>query len=167
MLDKEFETAEAIHFENTHLRSRGISVQAARNQPRKDGGKALNFCADLRRNGRKRITFTRMTKNVFQEIVQNPMTTTHALMTSSQVQHIGFHEVIDATCYSSWKKLLHVTTYVVQFFRRTGFERSLNLDTEELRHTEEFWIKSKEYQSFQDEMCHMMSTAKTPVPLLI
>ena len=95
------------------------------------------------------------------------MTTTHALMTSSQVQHIGVHEVIDATCYSSWNKLLHVTTYVVQLFRRTGFERSLNLDTEELRHTDEFWIKSKEYQSFQDEMCHMMSTAKTPVPLLI
>ena len=72
-----------------------------------------------------------------------------------------------ATCYSSWNKLLHVTTYVVQFFRRTGFERSLNVDNEELRHTEEFWIKSKEYQSFQDEMCHMMWTEKTPVPLLI
>ena len=43
MLDKEFETSEAIHFENTHLRSRGISVQAARNQPRRDGGKEFEF----------------------------------------------------------------------------------------------------------------------------
>ena len=116
----------------------------------------LNFCAETEKEWPKENHVHSNDENAFQEIVQNPMTTTHALMTSSQVQHIGVHEVIDVTCYSSWNKLLHVTTYVVQFFRRTGFERSLNLDTEELRHTEEFWIKSKEYQSFQDEMCHMM-----------
>lgn len=84
-----------------------------------------------------------------------------------RLRKCSVHEVVDTTRCSSWKKLLRVTAHVVRFFRRTGFARSLNLDTEELRHTEELWIKSIQYQSFPDKMCHMMSTAKTPVPPLV
>ena len=106
-------------------------------------------------------------ENALKEIVQNPATTTHVLITSSQVQHIGVHQVIDANRYSSWKKLLRITAYVLRFVRRTKVERSLELDSEEVRYAEELWIKSIQYQSFPEEVCHMVTTGKTPVPLLV
>lgn len=58
-------------------------------------------------------------KNALKEIVQNPATTTHALITSTQVQQIGVHQTMDANRYSSWKKLLQITAYILRFTRRS------------------------------------------------
>ena len=88
--------------------------------------------------------------NALEEIVRNPAITTHALITTSQVQLIGVHQTVDATHYSSWKKLLRVTAYVLRFVNRTNVKRSLELEAEEIRSAEELWIKSIQFQSFPE-----------------
>ena len=54
-------------------------------------------------------------ENSWKEIIQNPATTTHALISSTQVAQIGVHQIIDVNRYSSWKKLLRVTANVLRF----------------------------------------------------
>lgn len=105
--------------------------------------------------------------NALEETVRNPAITTHALITTSQVQLIGVHQIIDATRYSSWKKLLRVTAYVLRFVKKANVKRSLELEAEEIRSAEGLWIKSIQCQSFAEEVCHMITSGKTPAPLLV
>ena len=104
---------------------------------------------------------------VLKEIVKNPATSTHALITTSQLQQLGVHQVLDVARYSSWKKLLQVTAYVLRFLGKADAKRSCELETEEIRSAEELWIKSIQCQSFPEEVCHLMTTKGTPVPLLV
>ena len=113
------------------------------------------------------MTRAQITETPQEEIVRNPAITTHALITTSQVQLIGAHQIIDATHYSSWKKLLRVTAYVLRLVKRTNVKRSLELKAEEIRSAEELWIKSIQFQSFPEEVCHMITSGKTPAPLLV
>ena len=66
----------------------------------------------------------------------------HVLTTSAQVSQPNVHQVIDANRYSSWKRLLRVTAYVLWFVRRSPTKRGLELDAEEMQSAEELWIKS-------------------------
>ena len=84
-------------------------------------------------------------ENAWKEIIQNPATTTHALISSAQVTKIGVHQVIAVSRYSSWKKLLRVTAYVPRFIRRSRKDNGLELCAEEVRSAEELWIKSIQY----------------------
>ena len=106
-------------------------------------------------------------ENAWKEIIQNPATTTHALISSTQVTKIGVHQIIDVNRYSSWKKLLRVTAYVLRFIRRSRKDKSLELCAEEVRSAEELWIKSIQYQSFPDEICHLVTARKLPEPPLM
>ena len=105
--------------------------------------------------------------NALEEIARNPAITTHALITTSQVQLIGVHQIIDATRYGSWKKLLRVTAYTLRFVKRANVNRSMELKAKEIRSAEELWIKSIQCQSFPEEVRHMITSGKTPAPLLV
>ena len=72
-------------------------------------------------------------ENDRKEIIQNPATTTHALSSSTQVTQIGVHQIVDVNRYSSWKKLLRVTAYVLRFTRRSRKDKSLELRAEEVQ----------------------------------
>ena len=89
------------------------------------------------------------------------------MITTSQLQLIGVHQIIDATRYGSWKKLLRVTAYTLRFIQRANVNRSMELKAEEIRSTEELWIKSIQCQSFPEEVRHMIMSGKTPAPLLV
>ena len=106
-------------------------------------------------------------ENAWNEIIQNPATTTHALISSTQMTKIGVHQIIDVNRYSSWKKLLRVTAYVLRFIRRSRKDNGLALCAEEVRSAEELWIKSIQYQSFPDEICHLVTARKLPEPPLV
>ena len=106
-------------------------------------------------------------ENAWNEIIQNPATTTHALISSTQMTKIGVHQIIDVNRYSSWKKLLRVTAYVLRFIRRSRKDNGLELCAEEVRSAEELWIKSIQYQSFPDEICHLVTARKLPEPPLV
>ena len=69
--------------------------------------------------------------------------------------------------YSSWKKLLRVTAYVLQFLGKADAKRNCELEAEQIQSAEELWIKSIQCQSFLEEVCHLMTTKGTPVPLLL
>ena len=86
--------------------------------------------------------------NALEEIARNPAITTHALITISQVQLIGVHQIIDADRYSSWKKLLRVTAYILRFVKRANVNRRMELEAEEIRSAEELWIKSIQCQKY-------------------
>ena len=99
-------------------------------------------------------------ENAWKEIIQNPATTTHALISSTQMTKIGVHQIIDVNRYSSWKKLLRVTAYVLRFIRRSRKDNGLELCAEEVRSAEKLWIKSIQYQSFPDEICHLVKITR-------
>ena len=80
---------------------------------------------------------------------------------------IGVHQIIDVNRYSSWKKLLRVTSYVLRFTRRSRKDKSLELYAEEFRSVEEVWIKSIQYQSCLDEICHLVTARKLSEPPLL
>lgn len=105
-------------------------------------------------------------ENAMNELLKNPPTTTHVLAASAQVQQASAHQIVDANRYSSYKKLLRITAYVLRFVRRST-ERSLELNAEEIRSAEELWIKSIQNQSFSEKVCHLMSTRKSPVPVFV
>ena len=84
------------------------------------------------------------------------------------MHHISVHQVTDANRYSSWKKLLRITAYVLRFVRRMKVEGSLELDSEEVQHAEQLWIKSIQYQSFPEvwntfQMTHPLRTLAGPL----
>ena len=106
-------------------------------------------------------------EHAMKEIVKNPATITHVLVSGEQVRQIGLHQIIDANRYSSLTKLLHVTAYVLRFTRTSKEKRGPELNAEEIRAAEELWIKSIQNQSFPEEVCHLMSKRKTPVPILV
>ena len=58
-------------------------------------------------------------EHAMKEIVKNPASVTHVLVSGEQVQETGLHQIIDANNYSSLTKLLRVTSYVLQFTRRS------------------------------------------------
>ena len=105
-------------------------------------------------------------ENAWKEIVQNPATTTRALINSTQVTKIGIHQITAVSRYSSWKKL-RVTPYVVRFTGTSRKDKGLELCAEEVRSAEELWIKSIQYQSFPDEICHLVEARKLPESLLV
>ena len=63
--------------------------------------------------------------------------------------------------------MLRVTAYVLRFTRRSKEKRGPELNAEEIRAAEELWIKSIQNQSFQEEVCQLMSKGKTLVPILV
>lgn len=107
------------------------------------------------------------TENAMKEIVKNPATTRHVMTTSAQVRQTSVHQIIDANCYSSLKKLLRITAYVLQFARRSKEKRSLELNAEEIRSAEELWIKSIQNESFPEEVCHLILNRETAIPILV
>ena len=106
-------------------------------------------------------------ENAMKEIVKNPATITHVLVSGEQVRQTGLHQIIDADRYSSLTKLLPVTACVLHFTRRPKEKRGPELNAEEIQAAEELWIKSIQNQSFPEEVCHLMSTGKTPTPILV
>ena len=94
--------------------------------------------------------------------MQNPATTTHTLISSTQVTKVGVHQIIDVNRYSNWKKLLRVTSYVLRFIGTSRKDKGLELCAEEVRSAEELWIKSIQSQSFPDELCHLMAARRLP-----
>ena len=106
-------------------------------------------------------------ENAWKEIIRNPATTTHALISSAQVTKIGVHQIIEVSRYSSWKKLLWVTAYILWFIRRSRKDNGLELCAEKVRSAEELWIKSIQYQSFSDDICHLVTARKLPEPPLV
>ena len=101
------------------------------------------------------------------EIVKNPATITHVLVSGEQVRQTGLHQIIDANRYSSLTKLLRITAYVLRFARRSKEKRGPELNAEEIRSAEELWSKSIQNELFPEKVCHMMSTRKTPAPILV
>ena len=71
-------------------------------------------------------------ENAMKEIVKNPATITHVLVSGEQVQQTGLHQIIDANHYSSLTKLLRVTAYVLRFTRRSKEKRGPELNAEEI-----------------------------------
>ena len=106
-------------------------------------------------------------ENAMKEIAKNPANITHVLVSGEQVRQTGLHQIIDANRYSSLTKLLRITAYVLRFARRSREKRGPELNAEEIRSAEELWIKSIQNQSFPEEVCHLMSTRKTPAPILV
>ncbi|XP_044171536.1 uncharacterized protein LOC122955864 [Acropora millepora] len=106
-------------------------------------------------------------EHAWKEIIQNPATTTHTLISSTQVTKVGVHQIIDVNRYSSWKKLLRVTAYVLRFIGTSRKDKGLELCAEEVRSAEELWIKSIQSQSFPDELCHLMVARRLPEPPLV
>jgi len=66
-------------------------------------------------------------ENAMKEIVKNPETITHVLVSCEQVRQTGLHQILDANRYSSLTKLLRVTAYVLRFTRRPKKERGPEL----------------------------------------
>ena len=67
------------------------------------------------------------TENARKEIIQNPATTTYALIRSTLVTKIGVDQKIDVNRYSSWKKTLGVTAYVLRFIGTSMKDKGLEL----------------------------------------
>ena len=90
-------------------------------------------------------------ENAMKEIMNNPATITHVLVSGEQVRQTGLHQIIDVNRYSNLTKLLRVTAYVLRFTRRSKQKRGPELKAEEIRAAEELWIKSIQNQSFPAE----------------
>ena len=171
--------AEYKKFECIQLRIRGGSVQATRTQQIFRGMSASELVSDKRwwngpgflfkdeREWPQEDNIQLDNENAWKEITQNPVTTTHALITSTQMTQIGVNQIIDVNRYSSWMKLLRVTAYVLRYTRRSRAEKGLEVCAEEVRSAEELWNESIQYQSFPDEICHLVRARKLPVPPLV
>ena len=107
------------------------------------------------------------TEDAMKEIIKSPTPTTHVVTTIAQVGQTGIHHVIDASHYSSFKKLLRVTAYVLRFTKGSVYPKGSELTAEELRYAEELWIKAIQYHTFPEEICHLSATRNASPPILV
>ena len=77
-------------------------------------------------------------------------------------------QVIDCTRFSSLKKLVRVTAYVLRFIRRLRSEEdnsatTKELNTTEIRQAKTCWIRSVQAQTYQSEIRQLHSGGTTPL----
>lgn len=105
------------------------------------------------------------------EIVKNPKSIVHALTNNIQEKPIDLRETIDVKRYSTMRRLLKVTGYVLRFkqgmTKKLKEKMSLVLSAEEINKAEELWIKCLQNESFTEEVSYLKSTRKSSIPILV
>lgn len=163
------------------LPSRGCGgEQLAQNQTWWNGPKFLRLSRDHWPESPQTSALSE-NKDALQEVVKNPVSVTHSLVTTESEDHsVNLSQVIDIERYSSVTRLLRVTAYVLRFIRNAkksvsnretpkSPERSSRkeLNAQELNQAEMLWIKTVQTASFAKELEFLQSKRGTFPPVYV
>ncbi|XP_078364115.1 uncharacterized protein LOC144648427 [Oculina patagonica] len=163
------------------LPSRGCGgEQLAQNQSWWNGPKFLRLSRDHWPKSPQTSALSK-NKDALQEVVKNPVSVTHSLVTTESKDHsVNLSQVIDIERYSSVTRLLRVTAYVLRFIRNAKKSVSnretpkspeqssrKELNAQELNQAEMLWIKTVQTASFAKELEFLQSKRGTFPPVYV
>ncbi|KAL9961132.1 hypothetical protein ACROYT_G030023 [Oculina patagonica] len=163
------------------LPSRGCGgEQLAQNQSWWNGPKFLRLSRDHWPESPQTSALSE-NKDALQEVVKNPVSVTHSLVTTESKDHsVNLSQVIDIERYSSVTRLLRVTAYVLRFIRNAKKSVSnretpkspeqssrKELNAQELNQAEMLWIKTVQTASFAKELEFLQSKRGTFPPVYV
>ncbi|KAL9954863.1 hypothetical protein ACROYT_G042448 [Oculina patagonica] len=150
------------------LPSRGCGgEQLAQNQTWWNGPKFLRLSRDHWPESPQTSALSE-NKEALQEVVKNPISVTHSLVTTESEDHsVNLSQVIDIERYSSVTRLLRVTAYILRFICNAKKSIPRDLNAQELNQAEMLWVKTVQTASFAKELEFLQSKRGTFPPVYV